>query len=70
LVGKGNILRVVGRDQLMSMPDEEKVLVGTHRFFRQMAGFIVKQAVRVTGPSDALHQNTKIMSYFLVTYEC
>ena len=44
------------------MPDQEEVLVSPHRFFSQMAGLIVKQAVGVTGPGDALHENSKTLS--------
>jgi len=54
----------------VTMPDQEEVLVSPHRFFCQMAGLIVKQAVGVTGPSDALHENSIIIGKFLLTYEC
>jgi len=70
LVGEGDALRVVRCDQLVAMPDQEEVLVSPHRFFCQMAGLIVKQAVGVTGPSDALHENSTIIGKFLLTYEC
>ena len=70
LVGKRDTLRVIWSDQLVTMPDQEEVLVSPHRFFSQMAGLIVKQAVGVTGPGDALHENSKTLSWLLLTYEC
>ncbi len=46
--------------ELVAVAHNNNFLLGLHRLLGEVAGFVVEEAVRVAGPRNSFHENTRV----------